>query len=357
MLKNKKVIFTGGGTAGHVLPNIAIISQLPNSWKVYYLGSKQGIEGRLVKNLGVSYHEVAVGKLRRYFSFKNLVDPFKVIVGLIQSFWLIVKIKPDLVFSKGGYVALPVTIAAWILQVPVVMHESDLTLGLANRVAARFAAKICIGFPEALQGLRKYTKKTLVTGIPVRSEFISASSEIGRKICGFNSEKPILVVLGGSLGSQKINVELRKLLPKLLDSFQIAHICGEGKVNDNINYFGYQQFAYLDEELPHLLAAADLVISRAGANTLGELVFLQKPSVLMPLGNQASRGDQLINANYFAKHGFSKLLLDSEINSENLYRAILTAFEDKEKMIRELKKLESRDAVKLIIKLISELTK
>ncbi len=354
VLKAKKIVFTGGGSAGHVMPNIALIEKLiQEDWTISYIGSYHGIERDLINKLGINYYPITTGKLRRYFSWQNFIDPFKVIFGILQALWLIVKLKPRVVFSKGGFVALPVVIAAWVLRVPVIIHEADLTIGLANRLSFPFASKICVTFPETACAIKG--SKVIVSGLPIRQSFFQGDPERGRKLCGFNHDKKIMVIFGGSLGADKINRVVREILPVILERFQVAHVCGKGMVDYEINLNGYQQFEYLGEEFSHLLAAADLVITRAGANAIYELMVLGKPSILLPLGRGASRGDQIINAKYCLAKGFSQVIFEYELTADFLLAKIYEAELKNNEMVNKLKKIEILPATAIIAKEIANL--
>ena len=352
--KSKKIIFTGGGSAGHVTPNIALIEKLrEKNWQINYIGSKKGIEKGLIGDVGVPYHAISSGKLRRYFSWQNFFDPFKVILGVFQALFLCFKLKPNVVFSKGGFVSLPVVIAAWILRIPVIIHESDLTVGLTNRLSFPMATKICVTFPDTLKQV-KNNQKAAVTGTPIRKEFFSGDAERGRKTCGFTRDKKIISVFGGSLGAEKINQILRKLLPDILGKFQVVHICGKGKVDENIKFPGYKQFEYLYEEFPHVLVASDMVISRSGANSIYELLILRKPNILLPLGAAASRGDQMVNAKYAADKGFSQMILPDQLTKDLLLEKIDLVEKESQKMIDAMKDFEVLPAVDIIVDLLMQ---
>jgi len=350
--KVKKIILTGGGSAGHVTPNLALIKNFQQKgWELNYIGSQAGIEKELIAKTSVPYHAIATGKLRRYFSWQNLLDPFKIILGIIQAFILLHKLKPAVVFSKGGFVAFPVVVAAWLNRVPIIIHEADLTIGLTNKLCLPFATKICVAFPETIRQI-KNKKNAIVTGIPIREEFFQGNAKHGREICGFTPNKKIILVFGGSLGADQINKVVRQLLPNILEQFQIAHVCGEGKIDTNCNYEGYKQFAYLHEEFPHVLAAADLVISRSGANSLYELLALHKPNILIPLAKATSRGDQILNAKYSAERGCSEVILQEQLTPELLLEKIATVEKNHNAMIEAIKKFAVLDGTKLIYEII-----
>lgn len=350
----KKIIFTGGGTAGHVTPNIALIDQLPKQdWEISYIGSKTGIEKELITKKNIPYYAIATGKLRRYFSWQNFLDPLKIILGIFQAFFLCGKLKPNIVFSKGGFVAFPVVFAAWLHRIPVITHESDLTVGLANKLCFPFAKKICVTFPETKKYF-KHPEKVVVTGTPIRAEFFQGDAKKGREICGFTPDKKIILVFGGSLGAGPINTAVRGLLPQILQEYQIAHVCGVGKIDASVHLSGYQQFEYLHEEFPDVMAAADLVISRAGANTIYELLMLKKPHILIPLGTSASRGDQIVNAEFCRKEGYSEVILESELQPENLRQKINAVMQNLELILKKLANFPALNSVQEILKLIME---
>lgn len=313
----KTIVLTGGGTAGHVTPNIALIPSLQEEgWNIQYIGSKKGIEKELIEKTNIPYHGISSGKLRRYMSVENLKDPFKVVKGLFEAYNLLRKIKPNVVFSKGGFVTVPVVLAARMLGIPVIIHESDITPGLANKIASKGAKVICVNFPETL----KYVgNKGILTGTPIRKELFDGKAGVGRKLCGFEEDKPVLLVMGGSLGSVKINNCLRETLNDLQKDFNIVHICGKNNVDESLKGTkGYYQFEYVGEELPHLFAMADMMLSRAGANALAEIVALKLPNLLVPLSKETSRGDQILNANSMMKQGYSLVLQEEELTPETL---------------------------------------
>lgn len=328
-----KIIMTGGGTAGHVTPNLALVPKLKEKgFEIKYIGSKDGIEKEIINDAKIPYFEISSGKLRRYFDMKNFTDPFKVMKGVIEANKILKREKPNVIFSKGGFVAVPVVIAASMRKIPVVSHESDLTPGLANKISSPFCDKLCVTFRESL----KYVKdnKGVLTGTPIREEILRGNSLKGKELCGFKDNKEILLVIGGSLGAKSINDAVRKNLKELLKNFNIIHICGKGNLDEGLlNINGYKQFDYVKEELPNLLKASDLIISRAGANVIFELLALKKPTLLIPLSKKISRGDQILNANSFEKEGFSLVLDEDEM------------MEDNKKLINKLDELREKKAV------------
>lgn len=317
----KKIILTGGGSAGHVTPNLALLPQLlAEGIEVHYIGTADGIERTILsERKDVTYHIISSGKLRRYFSWKNFTDPFRVMRGLFQARRVIREVKPAAVFSKGGFVSVPVVIAAHGKHIPVVTHESDYTPGLANKINAKFADKICVTFEDTLAHVGA---KGVHTGTPIRPELYQGDKERGLAFLGFNDKKPVLLIMGGSLGASVVNDAVRAALPKLLISYDIVHLCGKGKVEERLNQPGYRQFEYVNEELPDVLAATDVVVSRAGANAVFEFLALSKPALLIPLPRSASRGDQILNAGYFARKGFAMVLEQESLTPETLLDAV-----------------------------------
>lgn len=326
----KKILFTGGGTAGHVTPNLALIDKFQQAgWQTAYVGSAAGIEKDLIAKKNIPYFSVASGKLRRYFSWQNFFDPLKIFVGIVQASWLCYRLKPCIVFSKGGFVAFPTVVAAWLNRIPVVVHESDFSPGLANKISFPFATAVCVTFAEGAKFFRN-KEKVKVTGTPIRDALFQGSADAGKAICGFTQNKPTILAFGGGQGAQAINKTLHALLPNLIEHFNIIHLCGKNKIDHTrLTIEGYKQFEYVDEELPHLMAAADIVISRAGANSIYELLALKKPHILIPLPLKASRGDQLDNAKHFAKLGLSHVLAEEQLNPAILQQAIEDVYKNR----------------------------
>ena len=350
----KKIILTGGGTAGHVTPNLALIPALKKrDYEIRYIGSYQGIEKRLAENAGIPYDGISSGKLRRYFDLKNFSDPFRVLKGYGEACRLLKKYQPDVIFSKGGFVSVPVVLAAKRYRVPTILHESDMTPGLANRLCIPSAVKICCNFPETLQHLPE--DKAVLTGSPIREELLQGDRLAGLQYTHLSAAKPILLVIGGSLGAVAVNQMIRSLLPRLLPSFQIIHICGKGHLDESlIGRPGYVQYEYVDAPLKHLFAAADLAVSRAGANSICELLALRKPNVLIPLSAAASRGDQLLNAASFEKQGFSTVLKEEDMNQDTLFDAIQDTYEHRADFISRMKQSSLGNAVETIADLIDQ---
>ena len=350
----KTIILTGGGTAGHVTPNIALIPYLKaEGWDIKYIGSENGIERSLIEKEGIPYFSVSSGKLRRYFSKENFKDVFKVTKGIKEAKDLISKLKPDLVFSKGGFVAVPVILGAKANKVPVICHESDITPGLANKIAMPFAKTVCTTFPETVKYIKK--GKGINTGTPIRDMLFTGSKEQGMEICGFKNNKPTLLMMGGSLGSVKINTVLRKDLDKILEKYNLIHICGKGNFDISLmGKEGYAQFEFLSDDLPHIFAAADMVISRAGSNSISEFLALKKPALLIPLSANASRGDQILNAESFKKQGFSLVLKEEDMTEETLLSSIEKLYAKKDTLIKNMSKSHLSNGVEEVMKIIRQ---
>ncbi|QUI21277.1 undecaprenyldiphospho-muramoylpentapeptide beta-N-acetylglucosaminyltransferase [Vallitalea pronyensis] len=351
----KRIVLTGGGTAGHVTPNLALVPHLQKlGYDIAYIGSYNGIEKTLVEKEGIPYYGISSGKLRRYIDLKNISDPFRVVKGVGQATKLIRKLKPDLVFSKGGFVTVPVIIGAKLNRVPSIIHESDMTPGLANKISINFATKICTTFAETLQHLPK--NKAVLTGTPIREEILQGERHRGLSLCGFDSSKPVLLMTGGSLGAVRINQVLHHSLKHILKKYQLAHLCGKGNINkDLLHINGYKQFEYVHEEMADLLAMSDVVISRAGANTISELLALRKPNVLIPLPANASRGDQILNATSFKNHGYSHVLQEEDMTAANLMDAIDSTYNKKRDYISHMAHSKSGNGISNIIHVIQTL--
>ena len=350
----KKIVLTGGGTAGHVTPNLALIPSLKErGYDIHYIGSYQGIEKKLIEDANIPYNGISSGKLRRYFDLRNFSDPFRVIKGYEEACKLLKELKPDVVFSKGGFVAVPVVMAARHRHIPAIIHESDMTPGLANKLCIPSAQKVCCNFPETLQYLPE--EKAVLTGSPIRAELLKGDRLAGLQYAHLSAEKPVILVIGGSLGSVTVNQAVRTLLPRLLPHFQVVHICGKDHLDESlIGTSGYVQFEYVDAPLKHLFAIADLVISRAGANSICEILALRKPNILIPLSAAASRGDQILNASSFAKQGFSTMLEEEALTDDTLYQAISSTYENRDAFIHQMEQSHLSNAVDTVIRLIEE---
>lgn len=353
----KRIVLTGGGTAGHVTPNIALLPALKREgYEIHYIGSYEGIEKSLIEELNIPYHGISSGKLRRYFDPKNFSDPFKVMKGYLEAASLLKRLKPDVIFSKGGFVSVPVVLAAKRKKIPVIIHESDITPGLANKLSIPSANKICANFPETLKYLPE--GKAVLTGTPIRQELFSGNKILGLDFCGFNRTKPVILVVGGSTGSAAVNAAIRNALPDLLPKYQVVHLCGKDKLDKNYEGIsGYIQFEYIKNELSNLLESADLVISRAGANAICELLALRKPNLLIPLSAASSRGDQILNAASFEKQGYSYVLKEEDLTKESLLKGVESVFINKSKYVETMNLSKLNNSIETIINLINNISK
>lgn len=351
-----KIVMTGGGTAGHVTPNIALFPALKEAgYEISYIGSYEGMERELIKKEGIEYFGIASGKLRRYFDWKNFSDPFRVMKGYSEAKKVLKHKKPDVVFSKGGFVTVPVVFAAKSLGIPVIIHESDLTPGLANKLAIPKATYVCHNFPETANHLPE--NKSKLSGCPIRQELFEGDREKGLAFIGFDGKKPVLMVIGGSTGAKAVNEGIRSCLDELLKSFDVVHLCGKGMTDGSINKVGYKQFEYVADELCDVFKAADMVVSRAGANAICEILALRKPHVLIPLSKAASRGDQILNAKSFKKQGFSAVIEEEDITKDSLYELIIDTYNNREAYIEAMNKSELNDPIKTIVDLIKDVSR
>lgn len=352
----KKIVLTGGGTAGHVTPNIALLPHLQAAgYEVVYMGSYDGIEKKLIEDFDIPYYGISTGKFRRYLDIKNFTDPFRVIKGFSEAKKYLKEIKPDVVFSKGGFVSVPVVRAAAALKIPCILHESDMTPGLANKLCVSAAKKICCNFPETVGMLPK--EKAVLTGSPIREELAKGNKIAGIDLCSFSANKPVIMVVGGSLGAASVNECVRKALPKLLEDFQVVHLCGKGKLDESLaNEKGYKQFEYIKAELKDIFAMADVVISRAGANAICELLALSKPNILIPLPSAKSRGDQLLNARSFESQGFSLVIDESELTEDLLAEKVQELYCSRQTYIDTMKQSNQLNSIATIMGLIADIS-
>ena len=350
----KRILLTGGGTAGHVTSNIALLPALrEQNYDIHYMGSYEGIEKKLIADFDIPYYGISTGKLRRYFDPKNFTDPFRVIAGFFEAKKIIKKIKPDVVFSKGGFVSVPVVRAASSLGIPCIIHESDLTPGLANKMCIPVVKKICCNFPETLKELPE--DKAVLTGSPIREELAQGDRLAGLDLCGFTANKPVIMVVGGSQGSAAVNEAVRSALPKLLQDFQVVHLCGKDKIDNLLlTTSGYKQFEYIKAEMKDIFAMADLVISRAGANAICELLSLKKPNILIPLPTTQSRGDQILNAHSFESQGFSIVIEEDYLDCDTLTNKVHELYCNRQSYIEAMNKSVQTDPIGTIMKLIEE---
>ncbi len=358
-INRKRIVLTGGGTAGHVSPNLALVPALKaDGWEIEYIGSHKGIEKSLVEAQSISYHAISSGKLRRYFDWRNFTDPFSILLGVFQAFYLLFTRRPQVVFSKGGFVTVPVVFAAWLLRIPALIHESDLSPGLANRLCIPFAARICYSFPETIRQLPM--NKSVHTGTPIRAELLQGEASRGLAAVGFEAggeAKPVLLVMGGSLGSRALNHAVRAIMPALTARFRVIHLCGKGGRDPALEAIaGYRQFEFLGKELPDVFAASDLVLSRAGANALFELLALRKPHLLVPLSRAASRGDQILNAAAFERLGYSRVVQEEELKGpDRLLLELEMLWSEREERFTRMGESPIGDAAEIILAQIRNL--
>lgn len=350
----KKIVLTGGGTAGHVTPNIALLPALKSlGYDISYVGSHGGIEKKLIADFDIPYYGISVGKFRRYFDLKNFTDPLRVIKGYAEAKKHLQSINPDIVFSKGGFVSVPIVRAAVSLKIPCIIHESDMTPGLANKMCISAAKIVCCNFPETVRMIKN--NKAILTGSPIRSELKHGNPVAALNLCNFTANKPVIMVIGGSLGAGCINKTLREALPKLLDDFQIIHICGKDKIDETLlNIRGYKQFDFVKSELKDLLAIAELVVSRAGANSICELLALKKPNLLIPLSLGSSRGDQIQNAKSFESQGFSMVIDENTLTDSLLVDKIHELYFTRTNYIEAMSKSNQLNSIQTIIDLIEK---
>lgn len=353
----KKIILTGGGTAGHVIPNIAIIPKLKDQgYEIVYIGSKDGIERKLIEKENIKYYGINTGKLRRYFDLNNFKDPFKVVKGIFEASRILKLERPNVIFSKGGFVAIPVILGAFKNRIPVISHESDITPGLANKISMPFIKKICITFPETKKFISD--RKVEFTGTPIRKELLLGSEIKGKEICKFKNNNPVILIMGGSQGSVFINNIVRNNIKKLLDKFNVIHICGKNNVDNSFeNISGYIQYEYITDEQPHLFKLSDIIISRAGSNSIYEILALKKPNILIPLSKKASRGDQVLNAKSFKERGFSEMIEEEELISfDILYNKINEVYKNREMYTNNMN-VEFGNPIKKIVDIIVKYSK
>ena len=332
----RHVLFTGGGSAGHVVPSLPLIGYFANAGsRISYVGSREGPERSLVAPLGVSFFAIRSGKLRRYWSWRNFTDVLWIVVGILQAVVLMGRLRPSVVFSKGGYAAFPVVVAAWLWRIPVVAHESDLTPGLANRLSLPFVAAVCTTF--AVTEFPVKNRPVIHTGTPLRGELMRGDAERGRAILGAPRDRPVVVVFGGSLGADALNRIVRQALDRLLEFATVVHVCGPARTEASLAHVpGYHQFEYVGAQWGDLLAAADVVVSRAGANSLYELVALGKPHLLVPLSRSASRGDQISNAQYARSRGWSRVIAEEALDAEGLDAQVRSIYAERAQLMQVL---------------------
>lgn len=352
-----KIAMTGGGTSGHVTPNIALFPELHKTgFEIIYIGTNTGIEYDLINAQNIPFFAIQAGKLRRYLDVENIKDISKICKGFFQAYKILKREKPDVVFSKGGFVSCPVVWAAAKLNIPIVLHESDYTPGLANKLSAPFASKICYAFPETAKYLPQ--EKSVYTGLPVRGELQKGDSYKAQQFCGFTDDKPVLTVIGGSLGSAFLNEILRANLKQLLQLFNICHICGKGKMDPTLlNIDGYCQLEYVSNELKDIFSATEIFISRAGATVIFELLSLNKPMLLVPLSKKASRGDQILNASSFAKCGYADYIEEENLSIDNFVNKVLEVYKNKKLYISNQQNADVLKSTDKVLNVINSVIK
>jgi UDP-N-acetylglucosamine--N-acetylmuramyl-(pentapeptide) pyrophosphoryl-undecaprenol N-acetylglucosamine transferase len=353
-MSKKRIVFTGGGSAGHVTPNIAIINELNKSeWDISYIGSKKGIEKELIEKQGTPYLGISSGKLRRYFDFENFIDIFKVLRGCFEARKILKKLKPQLVFSKGGFVSVPVILAAKSLSIPIYIHESDITPGLANKISQRFATRIYTSFEEAAKFFPKNKTKTI--GSPIRKELFKGSAQKGLDFLGYKQNLPILTIMGGSLGAKKINDTVRGAINELTSKYQIVHLCGKGNLDESLlHQKNYKQFEYLHGELADILAATNFVITRGGSNSIFEFLALNIPMIIIPLSRNQSRGDQILNGKSFEKKGYAIMLEEENLDDRKLLDDLDKLTQNQESFKKAMKLAQQSNALDVLVKEINE---
>lgn len=340
-----KIVLTGGGTAGHVIPHLALLEDLKTAFQeIYYIGSLNGIEKSIIENAAISYYGITTVKLKRKFSLSNLAIPLKLIKGIREAEKILKKLEPNIVFSKGGFVSVPVVMAAKRLKIPVVLHESDITIGLANKICVRFSKKVLTTFESTAKTIKK--NKGVFTGAPIRPKLYKGSKERGLKQLSFEETKPVVLVIGGSSGAVVINEILRKNLDRL-NNFNIAHITGKGNNKKELESGNYRQIEFT-ESIEDIFAAADLIVSRAGSNAITEFLALKKPALLIPLPKGISRGDQVLNAGYFENKGYSLVLQQADLTGNNFTNKINELERKKQVLIFNINSAKNTDGTKKI---------
>lgn len=349
-----KILLTGGGTAGHVMPHLALMSDFRKYFKdIVYVGSISGMEKDIIKKQkDITYHEIVTTKFVRRKIWKNLLIPFKLIKAIHQSKKIIKQEQPSVVFSKGGYVSLPVVIASKRCKVPVVAHESDLEMGLANKLSKPYAKVICTTFEKTSERC----KKAIWTGSPIRKDMIKSKQEAMKNL-DINTSLPILAITGGSLGSRFINNKIWDEIYNLTTEFYVLHLTGKNNINQKLlNIPNYKQIDFT-MDIGSVLSASDIIVSRAGSNTIFELAVMHKPMLLIPLPKGNSRGDQVDNAKYFNSQGFANFVTEEQLEKQTLKNHIMQTYKERNILISNLKKSGICPGNEKIIKIILQNTK
>ena len=368
-MKDLKIAFTGGGSAGHVTPNLALIDAISaQGAHAVYFGRAESIEADLLSRVDhVPFCQIPSERLRRYFHWGNFVMPLYVLAGVWKSFWGMRRHRPQALFSKGGFVALPVVMGAWLNRIPVVIHESDGSLGLANRLSLPFARVVCLGQARALKRVKH--RDVRHTGSPVRQAFLSPSPERAIEAFALHAQDPLLVVFGGSQGAMSVNRALRQALPELSEKYEIFHVCGRGGLviefsatdqemsTDGTQHAlteSYHQVEYIHEGFADLLSAAHIIIGRAGANGIAEMIAVKRPALLIPLPSASSRGDQLLNAEDFAEAGFGEMIRDEELTATRLIGALQNVEDHYNEYYVSLERQASSEGTSTLINVLKE---
>lgn len=355
----KRIVLTGGGTGGHVTPNIALLPFLKKEgYEIFYIGrngeEKDIIEKRLIEEQGIKYFGINGGKLRRYLSKENVKDVFKTTKGVFEARKILKKIDPDIVFSKGGFITVPVILAAKSLRIPVVIHESDFSIGLANKISIPLAKKVCLSFNSTLKEIGD--DKGLVTGPPIREDIFLGSKSKGADLVSFKDNKPILLIIGGSSGAEVINEFILSNVNILTSTFNIVHVCGKGN-KKKIKNSSYISFEYVGDELKDLFALSDLVVTRGGSNSIFEILALNKPNIIIPLSKRVSRGDQILNAEEFLDRGYSKVIFEEDLKIDFVLEELNDLNKNRNVYIKNMKDSGFHNGVEKIMEVIKKYTK
>lgn len=348
------VCYTGGGTLGHIYPALAVHQQLMDQphYEGFFIGRREEGERNAVERAGLTFYGIAAGRLRRYRTWRNLTDWILVLAGFFQALWILFRQRPQIIFSKGGFVTPPVVLAAYVLRIPVVSHESDATPGLATRINSRFSTLLCTGFEQVGENLG--AREVIVTGNPVRRELLEGVNT-AQIIAGIGDGERLILVLGGSQGSVQINTLVRQSLDQLTALGWVYHQCGVGGLNGSVSE-QYIEVEQITDLLPALLKRADLVISRSGAGIISELALYGKPALLIPLSAQQSRGDQIDNASYLAQRGAARVLL-GEIDRRDMVNEVDSMLADQKAltaMAEAMGALARPESAQAIARLITE---
>lgn len=348
MKETKKIVLTGGGTAGHVYPALAVRENLPKEYEVHYIGGK-GMEKDIIKKeKNITYHEISAVKLERKLTVKNLLIPFKLFSSIKKAKRILKDIKPSVIFSKGGFVALPVVIAGKKLGIPVVSHESDLSMGLANKIILKYCTKMCTAFETTAS----ISEKCVYTGQPIRKKILQGNKNNLSFIDSLDRKKPNLLVVGGSSGAKFLNDKVMENLDNLLKIFNVIHITGKGKF-EKVDKPRYVQIEYADN-MGDYLNLANIVLSRAGSGAINEFLSLRKPMLLIPLSKECSRGDQIDNAKLYQKLGWAEMIEEQDFNNDLLFKKLSYLVKNDKKIIENMNKSGNFDASKRIVEIIKE---